>query len=331
MEPEDPQSHEGRTDRDGDSNVVPFPRDWLGPRDELVPVGTPNRGESSGAPLGPSPRSSVTGPVGTTSDPPREPGSDPRSPADDFWGGEGSGAIHEVLRAPDPVDVGPRTVAEGREVVGRRRSNLAARAVRRRLPLVLTWPLALMLCAGAGVALAAVILTGPGRRAARVAPAPGSAAGAATLDRLIATARADVMPAVEGVARRVLAAQRRAARVHRATRSRTRKRPVRTRPDLARRPTPRPAPSNTPGGSTYTAPAPVSAPAVSPPAAQSSGSGAAAVSSGVPSGNSGTASTGSGVSTSGSSSSTSSGASAASGRPAFGANGVLGPGTSPDS
>ena len=59
-----------------DDNVVRFPRDWLGPRDELVP-------------FGPS--------AGTTT-----PGVDeelPRS-ADDFWG-EQSSAVHDAVRAPN--------------------------------------------------------------------------------------------------------------------------------------------------------------------------------------------------------------------------------------
>lgn len=70
---------EGRTSDQGGrelgthSNVVPFPRDWLGPRDELIPFGPSARDE-------------------------------PRVPpaADAFWG-EDSGAIHAVLPGPEAI------------------------------------------------------------------------------------------------------------------------------------------------------------------------------------------------------------------------------------
>jgi hypothetical protein len=91
VEPDGPQ--EGRTEHRPDNNVVPFPRDWLGPRDELVPVG---RRDCDGAPNGaqePSSPASSARVVDSSPDlPPR---------AEDFWG-EGSGAIHGVLQAADP-------------------------------------------------------------------------------------------------------------------------------------------------------------------------------------------------------------------------------------
>lgn len=70
---------EGRnTDKGGrglgtDSNVVPFPRDWLGPREELIPFG-PSAGDRS-----------------------------PTPPAADAFWGEDSGAIHAVLPVPQAV------------------------------------------------------------------------------------------------------------------------------------------------------------------------------------------------------------------------------------
>ena len=39
METDGPKSQEGAPQTGTVSNVVPFPRDWLGPRDELVPFG----------------------------------------------------------------------------------------------------------------------------------------------------------------------------------------------------------------------------------------------------------------------------------------------------
>lgn len=83
---------EGRRSEGGEHeaqpNVVRLPRDWLGPRDELVPFG---------------PR------VGTPTD------ERPTSAAD-FWG-EQSAAIHDALQAPDqdwePADAARRSVEPG--------------------------------------------------------------------------------------------------------------------------------------------------------------------------------------------------------------------------
>lgn len=62
---------------DASDKVVRLPRDWLGPREHLVPI----------APSGP---------------PPIAPESDEFAPtADDFWG-ERSAAIHDVVQAPEP-------------------------------------------------------------------------------------------------------------------------------------------------------------------------------------------------------------------------------------
>jgi hypothetical protein len=79
---------------DSDDNVVKFPRDWLGPREELVPFG----------------------PSAGTAPPDDEL---PRS-ADDFWG-EQSSAVHDAVRAPnghaplngDPESFGARDGAIG--------------------------------------------------------------------------------------------------------------------------------------------------------------------------------------------------------------------------
>lgn len=89
METEGPHSDNGRTKGPPGSNVVPFPRDWLGPRDELVPFGersdyrttTRTADEDRAAPeKPPKPRSAPT--------------------AADFWGEEAA-SLHDALQAPE--------------------------------------------------------------------------------------------------------------------------------------------------------------------------------------------------------------------------------------
>jgi hypothetical protein len=67
-----PQTEVGKRGAKSDSNVVRLHRDWLGPRDELVPFG-----RSSGRPL--------------------DPASAPQPSASDFWG-EHSAALQDVLQ-----------------------------------------------------------------------------------------------------------------------------------------------------------------------------------------------------------------------------------------
>jgi hypothetical protein len=85
------QEDEGRDGRDPESNVVLFPRDWFGPKDELVPFG---------------PRASQASVVDLEPPAPVRP--------DDFWG-EGSAAIHDVLQGPgaSPQEATPRKVGDG--------------------------------------------------------------------------------------------------------------------------------------------------------------------------------------------------------------------------
>jgi hypothetical protein len=70
-----------------ESNVLQFPRDWLGPRDELVPFGT---AADSAAESGVRPDTTVE----------HERALPPA--ADDFWG-EDSAAVQDALQAPRPV------------------------------------------------------------------------------------------------------------------------------------------------------------------------------------------------------------------------------------
>jgi hypothetical protein len=60
-----------------EANVVPFPRDWLGPPEELVPLGRPSRGHTT------------------------EPNPDDELPpaAEAFWS-EDSAALHDAVQAP---------------------------------------------------------------------------------------------------------------------------------------------------------------------------------------------------------------------------------------
>jgi hypothetical protein len=84
-------------------NVVRLPRDWLGPREELVPLeGTTGAASSAGA----APR------------------------ADDFWG-EGSAALQDPWQAPE--ETGPAVVSRGRVRHARWRGPAFANGGRRRV------------------------------------------------------------------------------------------------------------------------------------------------------------------------------------------------------
>jgi hypothetical protein len=87
---EQDESEAGRSERRQRSNVVPLPRDWLGPRDELVPFGPAAR-RSQREPATPPP----SGEEGGLGRPTR---------AEDFWG-ESSGEMHDALEAPVPAPV----------------------------------------------------------------------------------------------------------------------------------------------------------------------------------------------------------------------------------
>lgn len=89
METDGPKSQEGAPQSGTVSNVVPFPRDWLGPRDELVPFGR----DAAEAPEADAETADV-----------HEISLAPPPGPDAFWG-EDSAEIHAVLQGPD---VGPR-------------------------------------------------------------------------------------------------------------------------------------------------------------------------------------------------------------------------------
>jgi hypothetical protein len=90
VETEGPTTEHGGEEPGTNNNVVPFPRDWLGPREELIPFGS-NSGygaEQSAAAPG----------------------------AEAFWGGD-SGPLHAVL--PEPVAAGGAAGARVRMRAGR--------------------------------------------------------------------------------------------------------------------------------------------------------------------------------------------------------------------
>ena len=94
METEGPKTDHGGEKPGTTNNVVPFPRDWLGPREELIPFG-------SSAGYGVQETAAAPG-------------------AEGFWGGE-SGPLHAVL--PEPVTVSgaggaPLRARAGRLAVG---------------------------------------------------------------------------------------------------------------------------------------------------------------------------------------------------------------------
>lgn len=83
-------TEEGGEEAARQTNVVRLPRDWLGPREELVPIGAGARAESS-------------------AEPPNDPEGSWLPTAHDFWG-EGSAALHDAIRAPSEPE-SPRTAA----------------------------------------------------------------------------------------------------------------------------------------------------------------------------------------------------------------------------
>lgn len=109
MESDGPKTEAGGGGARTQGNVVPFPtpRDWLGPRDELVPIGRRVRSESDE-------RSDDAGPAELTLAPPPRP--------DAFWG-EDSAEIHAVIPGPDV----PPVPCASRSTTG---SSLRRRAVR---------------------------------------------------------------------------------------------------------------------------------------------------------------------------------------------------------
>jgi hypothetical protein len=130
VETEGPKTEHGGAEPGTTNNVVPFPRDWLGPREELIPFG-------SSAGYG------VEQPA-------------PAPGAEAFWGGD-SGPLHAVI--PEPVAAG-RVAGErvrtraGRLAVGGLAAAVLAAAVLGRLAGV---PTSANPSVGSGVAAAGFV------------------------------------------------------------------------------------------------------------------------------------------------------------------------------
>ena len=97
MDKEGPQNEGNEQGSPASGNVVRLPRDWLGPRDELIPLGPLD--ESEAVALDPDSDS------GSASRPPTPPPS-----AEDFWG-EGSAEVQDALQRPAVPAATPRAAA----------------------------------------------------------------------------------------------------------------------------------------------------------------------------------------------------------------------------
>jgi hypothetical protein len=285
-----------------DHNVIRLPTDWLGPRDELVPIAP--RHDSPGG-------ESIDEPLPTS--------------ADTFWS-EDAGSLHDAVqapRAPERHVVTPPLVAttEGSVAAG----VLSLRPAQLRL----RWPVAaaglvILALIGVGAFISGqpqhVAARGP-RQAAAIAPSTTSGSPSASADVLT---------------RARLLTSRRSADHGATTRERVRK-PVRRAHHSARRPVaerarhphrtilhPESAAARSNGVDAPPAPAAPVVPAVSDGASGSASSALPASASSAatysPPSRPVAASQGS-----------SGGSGTSSGQPAFGSGGTLGPGTSPDS
>jgi hypothetical protein len=158
------QTEAGEREAHPRATVVRLPRDWLGPREELVPFGPRADSQNAGGAVSSdeSPLSAEESRISADGSPPSADESPPS--AEDFWG-ERSAAIHNALQAPadDPAAV---------SAAGTRRPRRSLRTLDRR-----------MIAAAAGtLAVAAVVLlavsssfSGPSR------PAGGAKAGVAAV------------------------------------------------------------------------------------------------------------------------------------------------------
>jgi hypothetical protein len=223
------QQGQGGDEARGESNVLQFPRDWLGPRDELVQIGT----TAGSAALD-----------GVESDPRLEP--EPTSPpgADDFWG-EGSAALQDALQAPARAE--PACELRHRALPApRRRWNLAPG----RAPTLVGLGVAAVACAAVGFAVA--LIGTASRPAAGHKRTPALAAGPAHVLGSWLIPPHDLASArTSGRTKRHLAKPRSSRAVH------ARSRPTHSRPRQVRAPraASRPSSGSQPVSSSAVAPA----------------------------------------------------------------------------
>jgi hypothetical protein len=122
-----PNSGDGREPTEAESNVVRFPRDWIGPREDLVPIG---RADPQAQPADPAAdRPARTASAFTT--PPS---------ADDFWS-EDSAAVQDALQAPHAgvLDTGAAEVPPVEQVRGHHRDRAAQSQWAPRFPRRVSW------------------------------------------------------------------------------------------------------------------------------------------------------------------------------------------------
>ena len=148
MEREGPHTGDGRNEADRAGNVVPFPRDWFGPPDELVPIGRsappPQRSPPGPPERDPTDTNDWTGWADDGVLVPLTPGNrDPQPPpartrtAADFWGEE-SATVHDALQAPPPPPLRPTGPRRRARVGGLGRSAHRALGVPAAVALALT-------------------------------------------------------------------------------------------------------------------------------------------------------------------------------------------------
>jgi hypothetical protein len=162
-------------------NVVRLPREWLGPREELVP-------------FGPSARA-----AGGDSDDSRR--HEPAGPAPDFWG-EGSAVLQDAIETPAEADVVSEAVEEPRQKrpALRQRAGTGARRWQTRVVAAA----ALVVCAVAGTVMLASEGPQPAARIGSADPFVGS------LPRAVAVAQTSLTQAgttLTRATRRVAAAR----------------------------------------------------------------------------------------------------------------------------
>jgi hypothetical protein len=257
------QRGSGTTGREGQDNVVQLPRDWLGPREELVPFGPRAWAQDTSADLAAEEEGAFA--------------------ADDFWG-ENSESLHTAVRGPAappaPVPVEDATATSSRPRISLHIPALAAMAVAATV---------------AGVVVLALL--GGGRPTA--APVIAASANAQALIGHLSSTGGTIDAGV-----------RRLASLRLSTPIRSRRRPgsPRRRHKAATGAVGAASSGGGAAASTPTQPAPSYTPS------STSSSAGAAVTSGSASNSAGAGSNSSGPSN----------------QPAFGANGTLGPGSSPN-
>ncbi len=102
----DDREDDGQEATEAETNVVRLPRDWLGPRDQLVPFGPRARAHEHERERE---REHPNDPRGAEPTPFPFPGGDDAgdaASAADFWG-ERSDALHDALQAPEPASQRP--------------------------------------------------------------------------------------------------------------------------------------------------------------------------------------------------------------------------------